>query len=85
MNLAAGQVSIKHGFKVGCIGIAFGSDTRKGPNHAVTTACATGAHAIGDAFRFIRYGSADVMVAGGTESCINKLAIAGFCRYESDH
>ncbi len=69
VNLLSGQISIKYGFK--------------GPNHSVVTACATGAHSIGDSSEMIKRGAADVMIAGGSEAAVCKLGIAGFCAARS--
>ncbi len=69
VNLLSGQISIKFGFK--------------GPNHSVVTACATGAHSIGDSGEIIKRGAADVMIAGGSEAAVCKLGIAGFCAARS--
>jgi len=66
VNLTAGQISMKHGLR--------------GPNHACSNACATGANSIGDAYRFIQRGDADVMIAGGTEACIHPVSVAGFAK-----
>lgn len=65
-NMAAGHISIRHGFM--------------GPIHSVSTACATGTHAIGDAFNFVRNDAADVVLAGGTEACVTPLVVAAFTR-----
>ncbi|CAG0918163.1 unnamed protein product [Notodromas monacha] len=65
-NMIAGHVSMEFGFR--------------GPNHCVCTACAAGAHSLGDAFRFVKYGDADVMVSGSAEAPISKIAMAGFSR-----
>ena len=64
INMISGHISIRHGYR--------------GPNHSVVTACATGSHAIGDAFRLIKYGHADVMLTGGAEASICRVGIAGF-------
>ena len=69
VNLLSGQISIKYGLK--------------GPNHSVVTACATGAHSIGDAGEMIKRGSADIMIAGGSEAAVCKLGMAGFCAARS--
>ena len=69
VNLLSGQISIKYGFK--------------GPNHSVVTACATGAHSIGDSGEMIKRGAADIMIAGGSEAAVCKLGIAGFCAARS--
>jgi len=65
INMAAGHVSIKHGFK--------------GPNVSIVTACATGTHSIGEGARLIQHGDADVMICGGTEAAVCRIGIAGFC------
>ena len=64
INMAAGNISIKYGFQ--------------GPNISVVTACATGAHSIGEAARMIKYGDADIMICGGTEGAVSRIALAGF-------
>lgn len=69
VNEASGHVSIRYGFK--------------GPNSCVATACATGNHAVGDAFRIIQYGDADIMIAGGTEGAVTVMGVGGFCALKS--
>ena len=69
INLLSGQISIKYGFK--------------GPNHSVVTACATGAHSIGDAGEIIKRGAAEIMIAGGSEAAVCRLGVAGFCAARS--
>ncbi len=69
VNLLSGQISIKYGFK--------------GPNHSVVTACATGAHSIGDAAEMIKRNASDIMIAGGAEAAVCRLGVAGFCAARS--
>ena len=69
VNLLSGQISIRYGYK--------------GPNHSVVTACATGAHSIGDSSEMIKRGAADIMIAGGAEAAVCKLGVAGFCAARS--
>eukprot|EP00050_Salpingoeca_kvevrii_P016516 m.56237 g.56237 ORF g.56237 m.56237 type:complete len:213 (-) comp6991_c0_seq1:39-677(-) len=68
-NISAGIIAMHHNMQ--------------GPNHSVSTACATGAHSIGDAFRFIKYGDADAMVCGGSDACIIPIVVAGFARMQA--
>lgn len=91
VNMAAGHISIMTGFKV-CNHSAFlisyrvqcavycMSSCNKGPNLSVSTACTTGLHAIGEAYRIIERGDAQLMLCGGSEASINPLGVAGFCR-----
>lgn len=86
INLAAGHIAMKYGFKVGIFSslpVLLHLIAAQGPSHAAATACTTGAHSIGDASRFIAFGDADVMIAGGSESCIHPLAFVGFERSRS--